>query len=90
MMALLLYFILFEEIKKQGGVFGIHKDKWHSITSVHERLFVVCARDDGSGTTKLFLEEFQTDMPMDFCDSLLVVVLVFLLVLQVHILQIMQ
>ena len=42
---------------------------WHSICSVHERLFVVCARDDGSGTTKLFLEEFQDDMPMDFCDS---------------------
>ena len=42
---------------------------WHSICSVHERLFVVCARDDGSGTTKLFLEEFQTDMPMDFCDT---------------------
>jgi hypothetical protein len=42
---------------------------WHSICSVHERLFVVCARDDGSGTTKLFLEEFQTDMPMDFCNT---------------------
>ena len=42
---------------------------WHSICAVHERLFVVCARDDGSGTTKLFLEEFQTDMPMDFCDT---------------------
>ncbi len=42
---------------------------WHSICSVHERLFVVCARNDGSGTTKLFLEEFQTDMPMDFCDT---------------------
>jgi len=42
---------------------------WHSICAVHERLFVVCARDDGSGTTKLFLEEFQTDMPMDFCNT---------------------
>ena len=42
---------------------------WHSICAVHERLFVVCARDDGSGTTKLFLEEFQDDMPMDFCDT---------------------
>ena len=42
---------------------------WHSICAVHERLFVVCARDDGSGSTKLFLEEFQDDMPMDFCDT---------------------
>ena len=32
-------------------------------------MFVVCARDDGSGTTKLFLEEFQDDMPMDFCNT---------------------
>ena len=42
---------------------------WHSICSVHERLFVVCARDDGGGSTELFLEEFQDDMPMDFCDT---------------------
>ena len=42
---------------------------WHSICAVHERLFVVCARDDGSGSTKLFLEEFQDDIPMDFCDT---------------------
>ena len=42
---------------------------WHSICAVHERLFVVCARDDGSGSTKLFLEEFQDDMPMDFCNT---------------------
>ncbi len=43
--------------------------KWHSICSVHERLFVASSRDDGSGTTKLFLEEFQVDMPMDFCNQ---------------------
>ena len=42
---------------------------WHSICAVHERLFVVCARDDGGGSTELFLEEFQDDMPMDFCDT---------------------
>ena len=55
--------------QKAGWSLWDTQGKWHSITSVHERLFVVCARDDGSGTTKLFLEEFQTDMPMDFCDS---------------------
>ena len=42
---------------------------WHSICAVHERLVVVCARDDGGGSTELFLEEFQDDMPMDFCDT---------------------
>ena len=40
-------FILFEEIKSRVSLWDT-QGKWHSITSVHERLFVVCARDDGS------------------------------------------
>ena len=63
--------------QKAGWTLWDTEGTWHSICAVHERLFVVCARDDGSGTTKLFLEEFQTDMPMDFCDTFSVV-LVFL------------
>ena len=55
--------------KKAGWSLWDTQGKWHSITSVHERLFVVASRDDGSGTTKLFLEEFQVTMPMDFCDT---------------------
>ncbi len=55
--------------KKAGWSLWDTQGKWHSICSVNERLFVVASRDDGSGTTKLFLEEFQVDMPMDFCDS---------------------
>lgn len=55
--------------KKAGWSLWDTQGKWHSICSVHERLFVVASRDDGSGTTKLFLEEFQVDMPMDFCDT---------------------
>ena len=55
--------------EKAGWALWNTQGTWHSICSVHERLFVVAARDDGSGTTKYFLEEFQDDMPMDFCDS---------------------
>ena len=55
--------------QKAGWTLWNTQGTWHSICSVHERLFVVSARDDGSGTTKLFLEEFQDDMPMDFCDT---------------------
>ena len=55
--------------QKAGWALWNTQGTWHSICSVHERLFVVAARDDGSGTTKYFLEEFQDDMPMDFCDS---------------------
>lgn len=55
--------------RKSGWSLWDTSGKWHSICSVHERLFVVASRDDGSGSDKLFLEEFQTDMPMDFCDS---------------------
>lgn len=42
---------------------------FHSIASVDEDLYVVSVRDNGSGTNKLFLERFQTDMDMDFCDE---------------------
>ena len=55
--------------KKAGWSLWDTQGKWHSICSVNERLFVLASRDDGSGTTKLFLEEFQVDMPMDFCDT---------------------
>lgn len=54
--------------QKQGWTLWDTQGKWHSICSIHERLFVVSSRDDGSETTKLFLEEFQVDMPMDFCN----------------------
>jgi len=55
--------------QKAGWALWNTQGTWHSICAVHERLFIVAARDDGSGTTKYFLEEFQDDMPMDFCDS---------------------
>ena len=55
--------------QKAGWTLWNTQGLWHSICAVHERLFVVCARDDGSGSTKLFLEEFQDDMPMDFCNT---------------------
>jgi len=54
---------------KAGWTLWDTAGKWHSICSVFERLFVVASRDDGSGSDKLFLEEFQVDMPMDFCDE---------------------
>ena len=53
--------------QKAGWTLWDTTGKWHSVCSVFERLFVVASRDDGSGTDKLFLEEFQVDMPMDFC-----------------------
>jgi len=55
--------------QKAGWSLWTTRGTWHSICSVHERLFAVSTRDDGSGTTKMYLEEFQADMPMDFCDS---------------------
>ena len=55
--------------QKQGWSLWDTSGNWHSICSVRERLFAIATRDDGSGTTKMFLEEFQVDMPMDFCDE---------------------
>ena len=39
--------------QKQGWTLWDTQGKWHSICSIHERLFVVSSRDDGSETTKL-------------------------------------
>ncbi len=55
--------------QKQGWSLWDTTGKWHSICTINERLFVIASRDDGSGTTKLFFEEFQLAMPMDFCDE---------------------
>lgn len=43
--------------------------RFHSVCSVDESLYAVTVRNDGSGTDKLFLEQFDTNMRMDFCDS---------------------
>lgn len=43
--------------------------RFHSVCSVDESLYAVTVRNDGSGTDKLFLEQFDTSMRMDFCDS---------------------
>ena len=55
--------------KKQGWSLWNTQGKFHSVCTIENRLFVAAARDDGSGTTKFFLEEFDDEMPMDFCDE---------------------
>ncbi|MAB40645.1 MAG: hypothetical protein CL525_16310 [Aequorivita sp.] len=55
--------------KRAGWMRWETTGSFHSICSVDEDLYCVSARDDGSGTTKLFLERFQTDMAMDFGDD---------------------
>tara|TARA_S200002703_G_scaffold46294_2_gene40164 strand:- start:1177 stop:3624 length:2448 start_codon:yes stop_codon:yes gene_type:complete len=55
--------------KKQGWSLWNTQGKFHSVCTIENRLFVASARDDGSGTTKYFLEEFDDEMPMDFCDT---------------------
>ncbi len=42
---------------------------FHSICAVDESLFCVTTRDDGSGTVKMFLEQFDKDLNMDFSDT---------------------
>jgi hypothetical protein len=43
--------------------------KFHSICSVDEDLFCVTVRNDGSGTDKLFLEQFDKNLVLDFSDE---------------------
>jgi len=55
--------------KKQGWSLWDTQGKFHSVCTIENRLFVIAARDDGGGSTEYFLEEFDDDMPMDFCDT---------------------
>lgn len=55
--------------KRAGWMHWTTKGKFHSVCAVDEDLFTVTVRDDGSGTDKLFLEQFNTSMKMDFCSD---------------------
>ena len=54
--------------KKAGWVLWETDGKYHSICAIGERLFCIVQRNNGSGSQKFYLEEFQTTMPMDYCD----------------------
>lgn len=45
------------------------KGMFHSVCAVDESLFCVSARDDGSGSVKLFLEQFDKNLNMDFSNT---------------------
>lgn len=55
--------------KRAGWANWTTSGKFHSVCSVEEDLFCVSVRDNGSGTNKLYLEQFKTDMNMDFADD---------------------
>lgn len=55
--------------QRAGWMRWTTEGKFHSVCSVGEDLFVCTVRDDGSGTNKLFLEQFNTTMRMDFCNT---------------------
>lgn len=55
--------------KKQGWSMWDTQGKFHSLCSIENRLYTIAVRDDGSGANKFYLEEFDEDMPMDFCDT---------------------
>lgn len=54
---------------KAGWMNWETEGRFHSICSVNEDLFCVTVRDDGSGTDKLFLEQFDKDLLMDFSNE---------------------
>jgi len=55
--------------KRAGWMRWNTEGKFHSICAVDEDLFAVSVRDDGSGTDKLILEQFDTSMKMDFASD---------------------
>lgn len=55
--------------KRQGWMRWTTTGSFHSVCAVGTRLFTATVRDDGGGTSKFYVEEFQADQPMDYCKS---------------------
>lgn len=55
--------------KRQGWMRWTTTGSFHSVCAVGTRLFTATVRDDGGGTSKFYIEEFQADQPMDYCKS---------------------
>ncbi len=55
--------------KRAGWMRWTTEGRFHSVCAVDEQLFTVSVRDDGSGTNKLFLEQLDKDLNMDFSDD---------------------
>ena len=55
--------------KRAGWMRWTTSGKFHSVCSVDEDLFCISVRDEGDGTDRLYLEQFKTDMNMDFADD---------------------
>ena len=55
--------------KRAGWMRWTTEGKFHSVCAVDESLFAISVRDDGSGTDKLFLEQFDNTLNMDFSDN---------------------
>lgn len=55
--------------KRQGWMRWNTTGSFHSVCAVGTRLFTATVRDNGSGTNKFYIEEFQADQPMDYCKT---------------------
>lgn len=55
--------------KRAGWSRFTTKGKFHSLCTVDDRVFVVGQHDKGDGTDKFILEEFDSDLYMDFSDD---------------------
>ena len=55
--------------KRAGWMRWTTEGAYHSVCAVDESLFAVAVRDDGSGTNKFFLEQFDKELNMDFSDT---------------------
>jgi len=55
--------------KRAGWMRWTTEGAYHSVCAVDESLFAVAVHDDGSGTNKFFLEQFDQTLNMDFSDT---------------------
>ena len=55
--------------KRQGWMRWTTNGSFHSICAVGTRLFTASVRNNGSGANKFYIEEFQAEQPMDYCNT---------------------
>ena len=55
--------------KRAGWMRWDTEGEFHSVCAVDENLYTIAIRDTGAGTNKLVLEQFNTTMKMDFCNT---------------------
>ena len=55
--------------QRAGWMLWDTSGKFHSVCAVDRNVYCIAVRDQGDGTNRYYLEKFNEEMPMDYCDE---------------------